>query len=201
MRYVLRCRLPFAAVLALAPLCFAGAAHADDPHAKLKDAEYLLNGAGRVMAARREIDEVIAGCQQKDDKLCLADAYRLYGILARVGGSKDNPTILNLHPHDPPHPSAEEFDISDGYFLQALPLYQQTQQIDMVTNVNFLLAMNQMARGAPLKACPYFDQAGTALAEARKTHPEKQIEDAPGQASPEAGLAAMKKQAGCPEAK
>ncbi|HTT97943.1 MAG TPA: hypothetical protein VMF58_07825 [Rhizomicrobium sp.] len=183
---------------AMLSLFYADSALAGDPAAKLADAEYLLTHEGRVMQARREIDAVIADCQPKNDTACLANAYRLYGILARYGGSKDNPTILNLHPDAPPHPSAEEFDISDGYFEQALTLYRQTQQLDLVANVSFMLAMNQMARGAPLKACPYLDQAGVALADARKQHPEKKITDVPGQASPEEGLAAAKKSAGCP---
>jgi hypothetical protein len=171
---------------------------AADPKAKLVDAEYLLNRAGRVMQARREIDEVIADCQKTDDKLCLGNAYRQYGILARVSGGKNNPVILILNRNEIPKPTAEELDISDGYFQQALTLFQQAQQIDLVLNVNFLLANNQVLRGTPLKACAYYDQAAVALVEARKEHPERAFEVLPGQSTPEEGLVTAKKQAGCP---
>lgn len=175
-----------------------GVARADDPYAKLSQADYLLNGEGRVMQARSHLDEAIVVFQQKGDKAGLAKAYRLYGILARVGGTKNDPTILWLHRDEPIHPVAEELDISDGYFLQALSLFQETQQIDLVGNVNFLLADNEVMRGTPQKACPYYDQSGAALAEARKQHPELAFAAVPGQASPEEGLALAKKQAGCP---
>lgn len=191
-----RC-LSVAAVLALLPLCGVSA-HAGSPNARLSSADYMLEHEGRVMKARQEIDEVIADCEKSGDKLCLANAYRLYGILARVSGGKDNPVILILHLDHVPKPTAEELDISDGYFQQALALFQETQQIDMVLNVNFLLANNQVMRGTPLKACAYYDQAAAALVEARKTHPDRKFENLPGQSTPEEGLALLKKQAGCP---
>lgn len=179
-------------------LAAVGAARASDTNAKISHADYLLEHEGRVMQAKRELDEAVADCQKTADKLCLANTYRIYGILARVGGSKDNPVILILNLREVPKPTTEELDMSDRYFQQALTLFQETQQIDLVLNVNFLLANNQVMRGAPLKACAYYDQAGAALAEARKTHPDRKFETFPGQSTPEEGLASAKKQAGCP---
>ncbi|MDE2184581.1 MAG: hypothetical protein KGJ78_16295 [Alphaproteobacteria bacterium] len=175
-----------------------GVVASSDPYVKLAQADDLLNHEGRVMQASRQLDEAIPIFEQKGDKAGLAKAYRLYGILARVGGTKDDPVILWLHRDEPIHPVAEELDNSDGYLKKALLLAKETNQLYLVANIEFLLGNNEVLRGKPLLACPYYDRTITDFAEAKKAQPKTELEAMPGVATPEQGFALAKKQAGCP---
>lgn len=174
-----------------------GVVASSDPYVKLGQADYLLNHEGRVMQARRQLDEAIPLFAQKGDKAGLAKAYRLYGILARVGGTKDDPVILWVQRDAPLHPVAEELDNSDDYFNKALPLAKETGQLYLVANIEYLLGNNQVLRGKPLSSCPYYDMAITDFAAAKKAQPDAKFEAVPGVATPEDGFALAKKQAGC----
>lgn len=190
--------LAFALMLPIFGCAGVGIVSSSDPYVKLAQADYLLNHEGRVMQARRQLDEAIPIFQQKGDRAGLVKAYRLYGILARVGGTKNDPVVLWLNRNEPIHPIAEELDNSDTYLNMALPLAQETNQLYLVANIEFLLGNNEVLRGKPLLACPYYDKAIADFVAAKKANPDTKVEVMPGVATPEEGFALAKKQVGCP---
>lgn len=170
----------------------------DDPYTKLSQATYLWSVSGRVMQARRQLDEAIVIFQQRDDKAGLAEAYRQYGLIARIGGANPDPLVLVL-PNAPRHkPSREELDLSDGYLTRTVALATDAKRFDLVTNANFLLGNNQVLRGDPHKACPFYDHALTASREAESQQPGIVVDLPPGVHRIAEGLGRAKSEAGCP---
>jgi tetratricopeptide (TPR) repeat protein len=176
-----------------------GVVATDDPHIKLAQANYLLNEEGRVMQARRQLDEAIPLLEKNGDKAGLAEAYRLYGLVVRVDGPKDN-RVVRIDTNAPITSTKEQLDLSDDYLNRALGLAQESNQSYNVANIYFLLGNNEILRGVPLKSCPYYDLAIKTSTEAEREHPGTKVQLMPGVHSAAEGYALTKKQAGCPGA-
>jgi hypothetical protein len=170
-----------------------------DPYVKLSQADYLWRESGRVMQARRRIDEAVAIFEERGDKHGLAEAYRAYGLIARIGGMNPDPIVV-IKPGGVGHiaPSREELDLSDGFLTRALGLATEAQRFDLVTNLNFLLGNNQVLRGEPLKSCPFYDLSLAASHETEKQQPGITVKLPPGGRSMGEVLARAKREAGCP---
>jgi tetratricopeptide (TPR) repeat protein len=177
-----------------------GIVESDDPYKKLSEARYLWRVSGRVMQARHQLDEAIAIFERRDDKAGLAEAYRQYGLIARIGGANPDPVIqINPGPNGPAlNPSHEELALSDGYLSRTVALATEAKRFDLVTNANFLLGNNQVLRGNPQSACPFYERAVTASREAARQEPGLTVELPRGVQSIEEGLARAKREAGCP---
>ena len=188
--------IALAAALVLCGCEGVGIVATDDPYAKLSQADYLLNEAGRVMQARRQVDEAVPILEQRQDRAGLGQAYRLYGLLALAGGMNDDMVIVR-DPKAPLRPTAAELDLSDEYLLRALPLIEEARAFDVAFNINYLLARNQVVRGAPQKSCPYYARAFAFYEKARAEHPDRV--PVTNSAGADAGeeLRDMQRQAGC----
>jgi tetratricopeptide (TPR) repeat protein len=171
----------------------------DDPHVKLSQANYLLHEEGRVMQARRQLDEAIPILEKNGDKAGLAEAYRLYALVVRIDGTKDD-RVVRIDTKAPIHSSKEQLDLSDQYLNRALSLAQEAKQNYYVANIYFLLGNNEVLRDAPLKSCPYYDLAIKSFTEAERENSGKKVQLLPGVHSIAEGYSIVKKQAGCPGA-
>jgi tetratricopeptide (TPR) repeat protein len=200
-RYIAALALP----LLLQTCSAVGVPATDNPYTKLSQADYLWRHAGRVMQARRRVDEAIAIFEERGDQAGLAEAYRQYGFIARVGGANADPVILikpgsSVGPGGPPPEafrSTESLDHSDDFFARAVALATEAKRFDMVTNLNFLLGNNQVLRGEKLKACPYYDLSLAASQEVEREKPGIVVDLPPGEHSVADLLARAKQQAGC----
>jgi hypothetical protein len=132
-----------------------------DPYAKLSMADHHWRDSGRVWRARQQIDQAIVIFEQRGDKAGLAEAYREYALIARVGGANPDPVILfpdskAVYAYKP---SPDELNLSDGYLRRTIALATETRRFDLVTNADYLLGNNQVLRGEPQNACGYYDRA------------------------------------------
>jgi tetratricopeptide (TPR) repeat protein len=170
----------------------------DDPYAKISQADYLMHRSGRIMQARRMLDQAIVLFEQRGDKAGLAQAYREYGLLALLGGANADPVVLILqNPKGPFRPTSEELDLSDGYLNRALGLAQDTKQLYLVANINFVLGNNQVRRGTPQNACPYYNVALKGFREAETDQPGAVLYLPAGVKNPAEFVERAKREAGC----
>ena len=174
-----------------------GVVATDDPHIKLSQANYLLNNEGRVMQARRQLDEAIPILEANGDKAGLAEAYRLYALVVRVDDPGHNRVVLK-DTKAPIRPTKEQLDVSDDYLNRALGLAQEAKQNYAIANIYYLLGNNEVLRDTPLKSCPYYDLAIKSFAEAQREQPGVKVQLMPGVNSVAEGYALVQQQAGCP---
>jgi hypothetical protein len=193
--YVMRA-LPLALALLLSACEGAGIPATDDPYTKLSQADYLMHGSGRMMQARRMIEQAIAIFEQRGDQTGLAQAYREYALLALLGGANADPVVLR-DPKAPFRPTSGELDLSDGYLRRAIVLAQDTKQLYLVANLNFVLGNNQVRRGTPQNACPYYDLALSGFREAETEQPGVALDMPAGTKDPVEFVERAKRQLNC----
>jgi hypothetical protein len=195
------CRFLLCAVAALIAVAFltpgskAGLFGPSTPQEKLSEANDLIFGPGRVGKARQLIEEARAECEKNNDKACLSEVYRLYGLLERYGFTD---AIIVRGNIDNIKPTPEELDRSDARYTKALDLATEVHAFDKVTNINFLLAGNQKLRGVPQGPCIYLDRALAAAKEAQRLHPDEKMRVSPPFQTVDEWLEQMKKNEGCP---
>lgn len=168
----------------------------DDPNAKLGQADYLLNGAGRIMQARRMTEQAIVIFEQRGDKAGLAKAYRQLGLVALSGGLGDNPVII----HDtrvPLQPRPGDIDLAEVNLKRARDLSVETGQLYLIANIDFVLGNAKVLSGKPLDACPLYDAAIGEFHDAQTRQPDVKLQTMPGYEDPAALVLRAKKEAGC----
>ena len=186
---------PLAVVFLLGACEGVGIVATDDPYTKLSQS-VALRDDGRIMQARRMLDQAIVTLEQRGDKAGLAKAYREYGVLALVAGSKENPVILR-NPNAPLKPTGEEIELSDQYIKRAIDLARDTNQLYLVANAYLVLGDNQVLRGKPQDACPYYDLAQTQFLEAVTKQPGVPVNLPAGIKYPSDLASRAKQEAGC----
>jgi hypothetical protein len=149
----------------------------DNPDTKLAMADELLHD-GRVMRARQQTEEAIVIFQHADDRAGLARAYREYGLVALYGGLDSDPVVLHQQ-GTPARPTPPEIDISDRYLIRARDLAQGTNQLYLIANIDWVLALNEVRRGNPQGACPHLDVALKEFRDAETAQPGKPLMDMP----------------------
>jgi hypothetical protein len=169
----------------------------DNPNTKVSQAVELLKEC-RVMQARRQLDEAIPLFEKANDQHGLAEAYRQYGFVARVGGANANPTVYCLRPVERVPPNPEGLDRSDAYFNRAADLASQSGDLHLLSNVKLLLGKNQVVRGNLPQACALFDGAIEVSREANIKQPGVALQLPPGVKTFEDGVNQLKAEVGCP---
>ena len=171
----------------------------NNPDTKLGQADYLMNGAGRIMQARRMTEEAIAIFDERKDEAGLGRAYREYGLVALAGGLGDDPIILR-NPKVPFQPRPGDLRDAELHLKHARDLLARTRQPDLVANVDFVLGNMEVMRGNPPAACPYYDRAIQDFADAKAQRPDAKFELPPGVSDPVDFVVRAKGEAGCPPA-
>lgn len=147
----------------------------DNPFTKMSQAEQLAR-SGRAGQARRQLDEAIAIFTQKNDAPGLAEAYRQYGFLARMGMAA--PEVILVRMPLPDAPRIADLDLSALYFQKSAEILSQQGLPDRLSNVYFNLGVSDSlyAKYHPVpdkreSACAYFDRALQANRDAEARQP------------------------------
>jgi hypothetical protein len=149
------------------------------------------------MQARRLLAQAIANFEQRGDKAGLAEAYRQSGLLSRYGGAQEDAVLISWEKGGP-KPSPAELDISDRYLSRAAGFAAEGGRPDLVSNIYYLLGVNQVLRGDAPRACPLYDRALAASREAEAQRPGLAVDLPPGVHSFPEGIARAKAAAQCP---
>jgi hypothetical protein len=195
-RLLAPCAIPFVLAALVAACSGVGIVTTDDPYKKVSQAEELWQHQGRLMQARARLEEAIVLFEERGDKLGLGETYRQYGLLSRFD-SPNQDVVRIFWDKGTPKPSVGALDVSDRYLTRALALFEETGRSDLVANTNFLLGGNQVARGTPALACPFYDRALAAFGEAEAKQPGLRVELPRGVSSFADGIARVKASAGC----
>ena len=189
-------------VLLLSACEGAGILATGDPYTKLAQAHTLWRNEGRVMQARRLVEQAIVIFDERGDKAGLAQAYWEYGLVARIGGANADPVIYYLHPESIAEhkPTLEELDLSDDYLARSAALASEVRRLDIVFNANLFLGNNQVLRGDNQKSCAFYDLALAAGHDANRQQPEIRFDLPKGAHSIDEFLENAKSKAGCPPA-
>jgi hypothetical protein len=173
-----------------------------DPYTKLAQAHTLWRDEGRVMQARRLVEQAIVIFNERGDKAGLAQAYWEYGLVARVGGANVDPVIYYLHPEmvAQHQPTPEELHLSDEYLARSAALANEAKRLDIVFNANLFLGDNQVLRGNNLQSCAFYDLALAAAHDANRQQPEIGFDLPKGTHSIDEFVESVKHKAFCPPA-
>ena len=109
-----------------------GIVYSSDPYQKLENATVLYQQQDRPLAAKRLILEVIADCEEKNDRLCLATAWATNGFLYQSESAKKWASIQG----DKAFP-ADRYIKSTEYFEKAATTFYELKLYDKATNAYF----------------------------------------------------------------
>lgn len=182
-----------AALMALAACAGVGIVDSNDPNVKVAQAEQLTS-VGRAAQARRQLDEAIPLFEAKNDKAGLAEAYRQYGFLARVGGAQEG--VMSIRQPVTAY-SSENLALSDQYLHKSVTLFADADRLDMASNVYIQLSNNAYFRKETKEACAYLDNSSAAHRQWQVKNPGKAIELPRGMKTFDDLIALMKKDTGC----
>ena len=164
-------------VLMLISGCSAvGVVKSSDPHQKLADADALVD-QNRPTAAERLIVESLAICKETNDKLCFADAYRIYGLFF-MSNSFDGQWKQHYVQNGFAEPSVNlenRYSKAIEYLQKSRSIYTQTANYDIVSNVSLNMGFAYEALGDNPSACTAYDESLRANAENTRINPSKKI--------------------------
>jgi tetratricopeptide (TPR) repeat protein len=171
-----------------------GVIETSNPREKVAQAGHLID-TGRAGLARRLLNEAVEIYQRdKNDPAGLAEAYRQYAFLARVGGATEG-VILIRQPV--PVFVPDGLELSDTYFQRALATFTEANRLDMATNVLMQLSNNAYFRKDIPQACVYLDKAVETNRVWQTQNPGARIELPKGMTTFGELIATMKKETGC----
>lgn len=164
-------------VLILMSGCSAvGVVKSSDPHQKLADADALVE-QNRPTAAERLIVESLAICKETNDKLCFADAYRIYGLFL-MSNSFDGQWKQHYIQNGFIEPSVNlenRYSKAIEYLQKSRSIYTQTANYDIVSNLSLNMGFAYETLGDNSSACTAYDESLRANAENTRINPSKKI--------------------------
>ncbi len=182
-----------AALTALTACAGVGIVDSNDPNVKVAQAEQLTR-VGRAAQARRQLDEAIPLFEAKNDKAGLAEVYRQYGFLARLGGAQEG--VIAIRQPVAAYSSAN-LALSDQYLHKSVALFAEADRLDMASNVYMQLSNNAYFRKETKEACAYLDHSSAVHRQWQAKHPGAAIELPQGMKTFDDLIAYMKKETGC----
>lgn len=169
----------------------------DDPAAKLRWAQVLVEDHGRDVLGERLIFEAIAIYKDKKDEIGMAEAYRVYGILLKspavargcVSNSKSRDFI-------------DKSITCENRYTKALEYFEKTIAIDEATdtgtpqNIYLLIGLTKEILKDKPGACASFDKAIETDQLRALKHPEVKIQTPKGKSFSDF-MEKIKSESGC----
>ena len=186
-----------ATVLGLGGCAAVGVIQTDDPQQKLRDAQAMIE-QNRPIPAERFIVEAIDICQQRADRNCLANGYRMYGIFFLWAGPAWAHYADNGGFRDKSASYAQRYSKSTEYFIQSRDLLAQGDHYDELSNVNLNLGFAYGAANQLPEACQAFDASLLAYRENIRRNPGVKVILSDKYATYDSYILIKKTNAGCP---
>ncbi|MGY2272157.1 MULTISPECIES: hypothetical protein [Pseudomonas] len=162
------CALAFSA---LAGCSAAGVVASSNPQQKLADADALLD-QGRPLPAERLIVEAVQLCTTAGDQLCLADAYRGYGLFfmsSALASQKDRYVSQGFL--DATATYQQRFVKANEYLEKSRAIYAQAARFEVVTNLNLNRGFAFEMAGDKSAACQAYGDSLAASQENTRLKP------------------------------
>jgi len=146
----------------------AGVVASSDPQQKLADADALLD-QGRPLPAERLIAEAVQRCTAAGDQLCLADAYRGYGLFfmsSALASQKDRYTTQGFR--DTTATYEQRYVKANEYLEKSRAINAHAGRFEVVTNLNLNRGFAYEMAGDKSAACQaYVDSLAASRENAR----------------------------------
>ena len=142
-----------------------GVVASSNPQQKLADADGLLD-QGRPLPAERLITEAVQLCTTAGDQLCLADAYRGYGLFfmsPALASQKDRYVTQGFRDNTATY--EQRYVKANEYLEKSRAIYAQAGRFEVVTNLNLNRGFAYEMAGDKAAACQAY---GDSLAASRE---------------------------------
>ena len=150
-----------------------GVVATSNPYTKLSDAMYLLEHEDRALIAERLIWEAIEICKEKQDQLCLAQAYRNYGFFFRSPHIKVwSKAFKEYGFHDKTATYENRYSKSVEYFTKSGNIYTELKKFGLLTNVALNKGFTYDMMGEKELACKAFDESAISNEKHLQADPE-----------------------------
>lgn len=162
------CALAFSALVGCSA---AGVVASSNPQQKLADADALLD-QGRPLLAERLIVEAVQLCTTAGDQLCLADAYRGYGLFfmsSALASQKDRYVSQGFL--DATATYQQRFVKANEYLEKSRAIYAQAARFEVVTNLNLNRGFAFEMAGDKSAACQAYGDSLSASQENTRLKP------------------------------
>lgn len=162
------CALAFSALVGCSA---AGVVASSNPRQKLADADALLD-QGRPLPAERLIVEAVQLCTTAGDQLCLADAYRGYGLFfmsSALASQKDRYVSQGFL--DATATYQQRFVKANEYLEKSRAIYAQAARFEVVTNLNLNRGFAFEMAGDKSAACQAYGDSLAASQENTRLKP------------------------------
>jgi tetratricopeptide (TPR) repeat protein len=162
------CALAFSALVGCSA---AGVVASSNPQQKLADADALLD-QGRPLPAERLIVEAVQLCTTAGDQLCLADAYRGYGLFfmsSALASQKDRYVSQGFL--DATATYQQRFVKANEYLEKSRAIYAQAARFEVVTNLNLNRGFAFEMAGDKSAACQAYGDSLAASQENTRLKP------------------------------
>lgn len=153
-----------------------GVVASSNPQQKLADADGLLD-QGRPLPAERLITEAVHLCTTAGDQLCLADAYRGYGLFfmsPALAGQKDLYTTQGFR--DTTATYEQRYVKANEYLEKSRAIYAQAGRFEVVTNLNLNRGFAYEMAGDKTSACKAYGESLAASQENARLKPGAAIQ-------------------------
>ena len=175
-----------------------GVVATSDPQQKLADARHLFSYQSRPLIAERLIREAMEICQQSGNQRCLADSYQTYGLFFRSRSIESWETVYRRDGFLDQFATYDtRFEKSLEYLWKAVPLQEQLQRFDALTNAYLNIAVVNEIMGRKENACSAFAKSLQAHTQNIKENPNADVIVPEGYSSFEEFLAKEQERAGC----
>lgn len=149
----------------------AGVVASSNPQQKLADADGLLD-QGRSLPAERLIAEAVQSCTTAADPLCLADAYRGYGLFfmsSALAGQKDRYMTQGFR--DSTATYEQRYVKANEYLEKSRAIYAKAGRFEVVTNLHLNRGFAYELAGDKAAACQAFAESLAASRENARLKP------------------------------
>lgn len=148
-----------------------GVVASSNPQQKLADADGLLD-QGRPLPAERLITEAVQLCTTAGDQLCLADAYRGYGLFfmsPALASQKDRYVTQGFR--DTTATYEQRYVKANEYLEKSRAIYTQAGRFEVVTNLNLNRGFAYEMAGDKPAACQAYGESLAASQENARLKP------------------------------
>jgi hypothetical protein len=175
-----------------------GVVATSDPRKELGNALALFDH-GRPLPAERMIVDAIAQCEKTDNRVCIGEAYRVYGLFFQSAAVTEYRVQYQKYGFlDKTATWDTRYQASILYFRKAGAIAQDTDHYDVLSNIHYLIGKDFAYMHDMESACVEFAQSLDAYEEFQRRNPGATVAQIKGQGSFGDTIADIQRRMGCP---